>query len=220
MTLPILYSFRRCPYAMRARLAVWRAGITCELREVLLRDKPVSMIDYSSKASVPVLVLTDGTVIDESLEIIDWALAQNDPDGWLRPECGTFADMQTLIAINDGEFKEHLDGYKYSDRYADVDPAFHRRQGERFLAELDRRIVENGKLFGSTLSLADVSIVPFVRQFANVNRDWFDDSNYDGLKIWLSDFLALPLFESMMVKYAKWHEGDAQTIIPAAILDS
>ena len=214
--LPILYSFRRCPYAMRARLAMWNAEINCELREVVLRDKPQSMINYSPKASVPVLVLGNGTVIDESLEIVCWALAINDPGDWLSPERGTLADMKTLIECNDNEFKNHLDRYKYPNRYTNVDPIYHRGHGERFLEKLDQKIAKNVALFGSRLSLADIAIVPFVRQFANVDRNWFDNSKYDSVKRWLHIQLESTLFISIMTKYAKWHEGDAPTVIEPA----
>ena len=118
--LPILYSFRRCPYAMRARMAIHISGQKCELREVLLRDKPPSMLEYSSKGTVPVLVLQDKKVIDESLDVIDWALNLNDPDNWLRSKENE--ETKKLIEINDGEFKHHLDRYKYSTRYEDEDP--------------------------------------------------------------------------------------------------
>ena len=211
MKTPLLYSFRRCPYAMRARLAIWKAGISCELREVVLRDRPPSLKEYSPKATVPIVVLGDGTVIDESLDVMLWALGQNDPDGWLTPP---IEEMRALIEANDSDFKGNLDRYKYPDRYDDVDPLHHRNEAERFLADLDGRVQKHGQLFGPAPSLADFSIAPFIRQFANTNREWFDSSEYDSLKGWFEKFLALPLFESVMGKYPQWQEGDAPTLIP------
>ena len=171
MRSPILYSFRRCPYAMRARLAVWQAGVRCELREVELRDKPPSLLEYSMKATVPVLVLSDGTVIDESLEVMYWALQSADPDQWLTPLAGSVEQMRTLIEVNDNDFKAHLDRYKYPSRYSDVKPLYHRTEAERFLAELDARIGANSYFFGTLPSFADFAVVPFVRQFANIDRE-------------------------------------------------
>lgn len=214
MALPLLYTFRRCPYAMRARLALWKANISCELREVVLKDKPPSLIDYSPKATVPVLVLEEGSIIDESLDIMFWALEQSDPDGWLLPAEGSIDEAKALIKVNDDDFKKHLDRYKYPHRYDDVDPLYHRQEAERFLADLNARIKSKGHLFGADPSLADFAIGPFIRQFANTNRDWFDASEYEALKSWLEGFLALPLFEAIMEKYPQWHEGDAPILIP------
>ena len=214
MKAPFLYSFRRCPYAMRARLAIWKTEIRCELREVVLRDKPPSLLEYSPKATVPVLVLEDGRVIDESLDIMFWALAQNDPDAWLSPMHGNVEDMRALIELNDSDFKKHLDRYKYPNRYEDVDPLFHRSEAEKFLMDLDQRIAANGHLFGPEPALADFAIGPFIRQFANTNREWFDTSDYAALKTWLQGFLDLALFQAVMSKYPQWHEGDEPTLVP------
>ena len=128
--LPILYSFRRCPYAMRARLAVSVSGQRCELREVVLRDKPPSLLEYSPKGTVPVLVLPDGVVIDESRDVMRWALERSDPEGWMAPETGNLAEIESLIDWNDGDFKSNLDRYKYATRYEGVDPIEHRDQAE------------------------------------------------------------------------------------------
>ncbi|MBP47739.1 MAG: glutathione S-transferase [Myxococcales bacterium] len=214
MSLPLLYSFRRCPYAMRARLALWVSGTRCELREVVLRDKPPSLLEYSPKATVPVLVLESGEVIDESLDVMLWALRRSDPQTWLSPSTGDMEAMLSLIESNDKEFKHHLDRYKYADRYDDVDPAFHRTQAERFLSRLEARLSEHPCLFGSTMSLADAAIGPFIRQFANTNRQWFDSSPYPRLKDWLERFIQWPLFLSVMRKYPQWHQGDALTEVP------
>jgi glutathione S-transferase len=211
---PLLYTFRRCPYAIRARLALWSAGVRFELREVVLRDKPPSLLSYSPKATVPVVVLEDGIVIDESLDVMLWGLNQRDVDGWLQPEEGTLDDMLDLIGLNDNDFKKHLDRYKYPNRYDNVDSLHHRAEAERFLANLDQRIEAYGCLFGGKRVLADYAIGPFIRQFANTNRAWFDDTPYEGLKSWLQDFLNLPLFQSVMGKYPQWHDGDEPTFVP------
>ena len=213
---PILYSFRRCPYAMRARMSLLAAEIDVELREVVLRDKPQSMIDASPKATVPVLILPDGSVIDESLEIMVWALAENDPLDWLSPESGTLEDMLALIAQNDGPFKHHLDRYKYHTRYEDADPAEHRRDAEKILNRLDGRLAVGKYLFGSRPALADFAIAPFIRQFANTDPDAFDAMPFVHVQRWLDDFLASSFFERAMTKYDQWHEGDSPVIFKAA----
>ncbi|WP_084716655.1 glutathione S-transferase [Thalassospira permensis] len=213
---PVLYSFRRCPYAMRARMALLASGTDVELREVVLRDKPPSMIDASPKATVPVLILPDGTVIDESLEIMVWALAENDPEKWLEPESGKLEDMLALISQNDGPFKHHLDRYKYFNRYEDADPVEHRRDAEKILNRLDGRLAVGKYLFGTRPALADFAIAPFVRQFANTDRDAFDAAPFVHLQRWLDDFLNSRWFETAMVRYDQWHEGDEPIIFKAA----
>ena len=199
---------------MRARLALKVTHISCEIREVVLRDKPQSLLRYSPKATVPVLVLQDGTVLDESLDIMLWALDQSSADGSYRPTDGSLDDMRSLIARNDNDFKQHLDRYKYADRYEGADPLFHRTEAERFLGELNLRLESSEHLFGPEADLADWAIGPFIRQFANTNRGWFDETPYDALKLWLERFLATPLFQSVMVKYPQWHEGDPPTYGP------
>jgi len=144
---PVLYSFRRCPYAMRARMALLISGQKVELREVVLRDKPEAMLHQSSKGTVPVLVQTDGQVLDESLDVIYWALDQSDPEGWLTHKPAA----QPLIAQSDAEFKYHLDRYKYPNRYDDVDPDYHRAEGLKFLQKLDGMIAAEGQIFGAGL---------------------------------------------------------------------
>lgn len=215
-TRPVLYSFRRCPYAMRARMALLASGTDVELREVVLRDKPQSMIDASPKATVPVLILPDGTVIDESLEIMVWALAENDPEKWLEPESGNLEDMLALISQNDGPFKHHLDRYKYFNRYEDADPAEHRRDAEKILNRLDGRLAVGKYLFGTRPALADFAIAPFIRQFANTDTDAFDAMPFVHLQRWLDDFLNSRWFAVAMVKYDQWHEGDEPVIFKAA----
>ncbi|PCI63411.1 MAG: glutathione S-transferase [Kordiimonadales bacterium] len=206
---PILYSFRRCPYAMRARMAIKVSGQQVALREVVLRDKPEAMIEVSPKATVPVLVLTDGIVVDESFDIMLWALAQNDPEGWLVPEVGTLDEMLALVQTCDRDFKSHLDRYKYENRYEGVSALEHRAEAESFLAILDTRLEAAKYLFGSRPALADFAVAPFIRQFANVDKDWFGGTPYKHLQRWLATFLVSPAFTSVMHKYPQWHSGDA-----------
>lgn len=205
--LPVLYSFRRCPYAMRARLAICHANIKVELREIELRSKPLQMLEASPKGTVPVLVLGDGTVIDESLDIMLWALRQNDPGKWLQVN-----DFDALIQRNDSGFKYNLDRYKYADRYPEHPAAFYRQQGELFLAELDSRLIKTQYLCGNHLSIADAAIAPFIRQFAAVDERVFQASPYPALKRWLAAFLTLPLFDAVMSKYAAWVPGSSSVV--------
>jgi glutathione S-transferase len=212
---PVLYSFRRCPYAMRARMALLASGTTCELREIVLRNKPQEMLQASPKGTVPVLVLSDGKVIDESLDIMLWALQQNDPEQWLVPATESLETMLQLIAQNDGEFKRHLDRYKYPDRYDNVDPLQHRAQGSQFLALLEDRLARHPFLFGPHPALADIAIFPFVRQFAETDRTWFDAQPWPHLHRWLGGWLTSDVFERIMQKYEPWRPDDAPVFLAA-----
>ena len=205
MSAPILYSFRRCPYAMRARMALMASGQSVRLREVVLRDKPLEMLEASPKGTVPVLILEDGTVIDESLDVMAWALSQNDPGGWLA------ADGEALIAEADGPFKKALDRYKYPNRYEDegVDKLEQRAKGREFLAKLDGILKDQTYLLGDAISKADIAIFPFVRQFANTDRPWFDAEPLPHLQRWLAAHLESELFQSIMKKYPQWRTGEA-----------
>jgi glutathione S-transferase len=198
---PILYSFRRCPYAMRARLALAISGVAFELREVKLSAKPLAMLEASPKGTVPVLVLANGgiidQVIDQSLEIMRWALMRHDPEGWLA------RDDDLLIGMNDGAFKHALDRYKYPGRY-DGDDLDHRASGLAFLERLDHRLRAAGQLCGPKRGLADMAIMPFVRQFAAVEPDWFADQALPHLKAWLAGHLASDLFQQIMTRAAPW----------------
>ena len=206
--LPVLYSFRRCPYAMRARMALLVSGTPVRLREVVLRDKPGEMIAASPKATVPVLVLPDGQVIDESLVIMHWALKRNDPENWLQDNSAE----TVLIAEADGPFKDHLDRYKYPTRYENVDPLAHRAGGLVFLEKLNALLRDSGQLAGAKPTFADHAIFPFVRQFANNDRAWFDQLPLPALQQWLSDHLASPLFATAMQKYPQWQSGDVEPV--------
>ena len=212
MGYPVLYSFRRCPYAMRARMAISASGQTCEIREVVLSKKPLELIDLSPKATVPVLQLVTGQILEQSLDIMRWALEKNDPLGWLDPEYGTLDDMLELIKTADGDFKYNLDHYKYVQRYKNIDRLFHRTEGEFFLRRLDEILGQHNYLFGTKPSLADYAIVPFIRQFANTERKWFDELRYSSLQKWLDDLLTNKYFTSIMNKYPAWQTGDKPII--------
>lgn len=211
---PILYSFRRCPYAMRARLAIATSGVACQLREIVLRDKEPEFLEASPKATVPVLI-NDGQVIEESLDIALWALECNDPEEWLQPEIDSLEEMLVLIGEGDGPFKDHLDRYKYASRHADVDSDDEREAAGEFLFKLDQLLSERAYLYGGRISLADMTLAPFVRQFANVDREWFDAQPWPNLLRWLTEFLESERFQSIMEKYPKWQAGDPLTVFPA-----
>ena len=212
--LPVLYSFRRRPYAMRGRMALLNSGQTCRLREVLLRDKPAQMLAASPKGTVPVVVMPDGTIIDESLDVMLWALDQSDADGWLTPARGSLDDMLALIEENDGPFKTHLDRYKYDTRYPGENSMDHRAAGLMFLEKLNNLLVADGYLFGARPSLADIAIFPFVRQFANTDRTWFDALPLPHLQQWLADWLESDLFKGIMQKWPVWQDGDEEPLFP------
>ena len=211
MTHPIFYTFRRCPYAMRARMAVYKAGITHEHREVVLREKPAHMLEISPKGTVPVIQLANGSVLEESTDIIFWALEQNDPDGWLNTDMD---QAKALITQNDGPFKKALDRYKYPNRFPDEDTSGARDQGEDVLKELDKLIKANqGYLVGNATSIADIAIFPFIRQFANTDRGWFDALPYKDLQNWLAGHLDSDLFKNIMTKYDQWQPEDEPVIM-------
>ncbi len=195
---PILYSFRRCPYAMRARMSIVRTYYRVEHREVVLRDRPSHMMEISPKGTVPVLQLSDDSVIEESLEImqhvLDWKLNETESD-W--------------ISRNDGEFKYHLDRYKYPNRYDNVDSIEHRQKASNYLNDLDN-FLEIGEL---TIPLSD-ALFPFVRQFANHDREWFDSQDWNNVHAWLSSNLDSLEFGICMKKYKQWHQGDKPAIFP------
>jgi len=212
---PVLYSFRRCPYAMRARMALRISGQRVRLREVVLRDKPAHMLALSPKGTVPVLWQTNGDVLEESLDIMQWALAQGDPAGWLPRDGSARSEADALITQNDGDFKTHLDRYKYANRYEDVDPLAHRREAEAFLQILEERLRDAEALVAGRWGYADAAILPFVRQFANADRAWFDAAPYPQLQAWLAKGLADPVFCGVMPKYAPWASGDPPVYFPA-----
>lgn len=184
------------------------------LREVVLKDKPACMLSFSPKGTVPVLVINDGggrqEVIDESLDIMLWSLAQNDPDGWLDVDV---EEANVLIEANDQQFKPWLDRYKYPNRYDDPEPDEARRHCEWFLSEIEGRLETHPYILGTRPSIVDYSIYPFVRQFAFVDNEWFQASKYVALRRWLDEFLQSPLFAAVMRKYPQWGPGDPVTVL-------
>lgn len=195
---PILYSYRRCPYAMRARMAIWAANIPVEVREISLRDKPAHLLQISPKGTVPVLQRSDGSVLEQSLEIMSWALGQNDPQGWLDTDLEA---AHVLIAANDTDFKKSLDRYKYPERYPDHAQPVYRAQGEQFLQQLETALAQHAYLLGAHPSMADVAIFPFIRQFAAVDGDWFARCEYAFLRAWLATWVNSTLFAEIMQKH-------------------
>lgn len=191
-----LYSFRRCPYAMRARMALCYSGVPVDIVEVSLKAKPAAMLAISPKGTVPVLD-ANGQVIDESLEIMRWALAQHDPDDWLLNGDSRIAK---LIEANDQVFKVHLNRYKYAERYPEQPMEVYRAEGALFLQRLDELLEGRDYLLAGHPSLADIALLPFVRQFAHVDRDWFAQTPYVRLQAWLQWFLESELFTDIMKK--------------------
>ena len=197
----ILYSFRRCPYAMRARMALLESGLVVELREVALGNKPPEMIAASAKATVPVLVPDDGPVIDESIDIMRWALARHDPEDWLGGE------DRALIGLFDSDFKHHLDRYKYPDRHTAY-PIAHRDAGVSLLIPLDARLGQQHNLSRDACSITDIAIMPFIRQFAAVDQGWFYRQPLPYLQPWLARQMGSALFERAMLRVKPWVAGD------------
>lgn len=202
---------------MRARMAIAKAGIPVELREVVLRDKPEALLETSSKATVPVLVLPDGRVIEESFDILLWAFGTNDPDGWLHDNN---TDLVEMVTQNDGEFKKNLDGYKYPQRDTRKTREECRDDGARWLATLDDRLHASDYLAGDTPSALDIAIMPFIRQFAHTDLQWFEASPYQALGRWLGAWKASELFLSVMHKYPQWQPGDSvNDIVLGSVMD-
>lgn len=205
-SLPRLYSFRRCPYAMRARLGLLFAELKVELREIILKNKPAQMLAISPKGTVPVLQLFDGTVIEESLDIMVWALEQQDPQGLL--DVKVLHQATALIEQNDNEFKHWLDRYKYADRHLEMTQTEYRQRGEAFLQVLEELLTRNSFLLGDKATIADIGIMPFVRQFAHVDRDVFYSLPYPNLQLWLQYWLEHSFFMQAMTRFQLWQEGD------------
>ena len=197
---------------MRARLALNSSKLGVELREIILRDKPDHMLEVSPKGTVPVMILPQGKVIDESLDVMLYALGQNDPEHLLDSEYANLDDMLSLIAKFDGPFKTALDRYKYANRHDNVDVDDERKIASEHLMELESLLVKDGRyLFGDRISLSDLAIFPFVRQFANVDKDWFDHQPWPNLIKALDSFVSSDRFLSIMEKYPRWQEGDPAT---------
>lgn len=199
---------------MRARLALAVSGQVCALREVVLASKPASLLEVSAKGTVPVLIDTDGQVIDESLDIMRWALDRNDPQHWLRANGVPLSQVLALIAQCDGEFKYHLDRYKYPNRFALTDAASHRHHGANYLSLLNTRLLAHAHLMGDSQSLADMAIAPFVRQFAHTDPVWFSAQPWPALQSWLAEFEHSLAFQQSMAKYAPWTPGQPVVLFP------
>ena len=206
MQRPILYSYRRCPYAMRARMALRYANIDVEIREIALREKPAHMLAVSPKGTVPVLVLASGEVFEQSLDIMDWALARSDEEAWIVQDQEGQKLTADLIATNDGAFKKALDKYKYAIRFPENPPDVYRAQGEAFLQRLESLLQQNAYLCRNAVSKADAAIFPFVRQFSMVDETWFETANYPALKAWLNVLLHSQFFIDVMQKHPVWKD--------------
>ena len=208
MVHPILYSFRRCPYAIRARMALSYMDVTVELREVLLNERPQSLYEVSSKGTVPVLLLKDGNVLDESLDIMLWAIKQ----GEQKLYEDKINEQNKLIKYNDTKFKYWLDRYKYHVRYLEHSRDYYQRKCSKTLAEYDMRLRENSYLMGDRIRLADIAIFPFMRQCSNVDQNWFNNK-YPNLNQWLESWKQSQHFKSVMMKYNQWKLGDELLIV-------
>ena len=209
MTLPILYSFRRCPYAMRARMVLLHSKIQCEIREIKLSNKPKEMLAISPKGTVPVLILENGDILDESLDVMLWAIEQGNLRNLFNPGKKEILD---LIKINDGEFKDAIDRYKYSSLYPEKPMIEYRKMGELFLKKIESCLEKNKFIFGKNISLADLAIFPFIRQFCRVDIDWFNSSLFKKIKEWTLFFEGSENFIDIMRKIKPWTTGDKPTL--------
>lgn len=208
---PILYSFRRCPYAMRARLAIAVSKQQVQLREIILKHKPAALLAISPNKTIPVLQIDELNVLSESLDIMLWALNNNDPQQWITP---ALDDMLLLIKSNDNEFKSWLDKYKYADRFPEHSEEYYRDQADPFLSQLENRLIEKRYLFADQLTLADMAIFPFIRQFAAVDAKWFEQSPYPRVRDWLVGLIESPLFVASMKKYPTWLDSGKEVTFP------
>jgi glutathione S-transferase len=217
---PVVYSFRRCPYAMRARLALYSSQLIYELREVILSNKPSEMLLISQKATVPVLQLESGLVIDESLEIMKWALEKSDPDGLLPVYYKYQNELDELILLIDTEFKVHLDKYKYPNRYEGVDPIDHRNRAMKILQQIEGFVNNRLYFYGENLSFADMAILPFIRQYRIADPDWFDIvMPLPAIKGWLNQFLQNTVFHRVMIKTSAWVPNQDVVLFPRSHID-
>lgn len=218
MSLATLYSFRRCPYAMRARLGIYLSCTQVMLREIMLKNKPPHMLNASPKGTVPVLITADNQVIDESIDIMRWALMQNDPRDLLlakQPELQAVA--MSLISNNDNEFKPWLDRYKYADRYPEFTQTHYRDQGMMFISQLENFLAKHNNLLSHTACIADYAIYPFVRQFSHVDKTWFDASPYPNVRRWLTKHLSSTSFIDIMIKYPTWLDSNEEFVFSKSL---
>ncbi|HBV75570.1 MULTISPECIES: glutathione S-transferase [Vibrio] len=203
--LPILYSLRNCPFAMRARLAIYQSQVPVLLRDIVLRDKPAEMLTASPKGTVPVLVTSNGTVIEESIEVMLWALSENDPNDLLMSNDDNILDeMRQLIFQFDDKFKPCLEAYRAAKRYHEPNLVECRQSCEHYLSELENRLTQHSFLMAAQESLADLALLPFIRQFAKVERQWYLQSPYPKLRQWLDRYLQSKMFSKVMSKHELW----------------
>jgi len=199
---------------MRARLAIMASGIQVELREIVLKNKPAHLLSVSPKGTVPVLITENGNILDESLDIMHWALQQANTVNWLNLTPEQHKATLQLIQHNDGPFKQWLDKYKYADRHPEQTELYYRQQGELTLSILEQKLANNTHLVGKDPSLADMAILPFIRQFASVDKAWFNAAPYPYIQAWLDKFIASNLFNGIMPKVSPWHETDLPHYFP------
>ena len=205
---PILYSFRRCPYCIRTHMALHYSERKIILREVALKKLPAEVLAVSSQATVPALVIDEKVSMTESWDIMKWALQENDPDNWLGKNKIYQHRAEPLIELNDFSFKPKLDKYKYADRYPEQAAEYYRKQCENFLVDLELLLAKNKFLFSQSMSIADVAVFPFIRQFAMVDMLWFDESPYPALRQWLNFMLDTLWFRAAFKKHEVWETGD------------
>lgn len=204
----IFYSFRRCPYCMRAHMGLKISGVKIELREVELKQMPAEILTITGKATVPVLILNDNNVIDESWDVLKWALLKNDPDNWLGDNQKFVMQAEMLVETNDFSFKNDLDHYKYADRYPEHSVLYYRQVCEDFIEELEQMLSAHSYLLANQISIADIAIFPFIRQFSLVDKNWFEQSNYTHVRTWLNALINSPLFQKVFQKHALWQPGN------------
>ena len=205
---PIFYTFRRCPYAMRARFAIRSSKLIVEVREIKLQEKPSEFLKSSPKGTVPVLITKSGKVLEESLDIINWALNINDPDKWLAKGILEKKEITNLLDDFEIKFKANLDKYKYPNRFSNVDRYLYRDKNLCFLEKLNSYLKINRSLNCEHLTLLDYAIFPFVRQFRNVDQDWFNKLNLGLLNNWINQIIDSQDFSSIMKKFKKWEPND------------
>lgn len=204
-SLPVLYSLRNCPFAMRARMAIYRSQVPVLLRDIVLSDKPPEMLEASPKGTVPVVVTSHGTVIEESAEVMLWALSENDPEDLLLSTNPDMLDsIRGLIHQFDTEFKPCLEAYRAAKRYHEPNLVECRQACEKYLCELEDRLTQHSFLMADQESLADLALLPFIRQFARVERQWYLQSPYPKLRQWLNQYLQSKMFSKVMTKHELW----------------
>ncbi len=209
MSEAVLYSFRRCPYCMRAHMALKNSALKIELREVVLKEMPDELLKVSTKATVPVLVMPDENSIDESWDILKWSLEQNDPDNWSGDDDQFLQDAEMLVETNDFSFKSDLDHYKYADRFPEHSAEYYRDACVEFIEELEEMLGQNSYLLSEQMSVADVAIFPFIRQFSLVDKNWFEHSDFKNVQAWLENLISTELFQDIFQKRDPWKKGAA-----------